>query len=220
MSRGLSAGNLSAIAQAHIRPIVFVKLEFDGGTEYVHNAVGTFTTLGQTWQGIGALGEIGALEEGLDLSPFGVSLQLNALNADLMAIATGEEVFNRRATIYIGYLDENGALVADPQERWSGFMDHLTIRLGGDDAIMLQCENDFRFFDRANGSLFTDEDQQRRFSGDVFFEFLDQMVDAKVSWGPGGVTSRLGTPVTPRRLPGGPLPPSSQPTVPRRGVGR
>jgi hypothetical protein len=220
MTRGLSAGNLSAIAQSHIRPIVFVKLEFDGGTEYVHNAVGTFTWGSQTWTGIGAVGQISALEEGLDLSPFGVTMQLNALNPDLMAIATGEEVFNRRVTIYIGYLDENGALVADPQERWSGYMDHVSIRLGGEDGIMLQCENDFRFFDRANGSLFTDEDQQRRYPGDVFFEFLDQMIDAQITWGPGGGTSRLGVPATPRRLPGGPLPPSSPPNGPRHGVGR
>ena len=197
MSRGLSAGNLAAIALPHIRPIVFVKLEFDGGTEYIHNAVGTYTTLSQSWEGIGALGDIGPLEEGLDLSPFGVSMTLNALNAELLAIATGEEVFNRRATIYIGYLDENGVLVADPQERWSGFMDNISIRLGAENALALQCENDFRFFDRANGSLFTDEDQQRRFSGDVFFEFLDQMIDAKLSWGPGGQTNRLGTPIRP-----------------------
>lgn len=220
MSRGLSAGNLAAIALPHIRPIVFVKFEFDGGTEYVHNAVGTFTWGSQTWTGIGAVGQISALEEGLDLSPFGVTMQLNALNPDLMAIATGEEVFNRRVTIYIGYLDENGALVADPQERWSGYMDHVSIRLGGEDGIMLQCENDFRFFDRANGSLFTDEDQQRRFGGDVFFEFLDQMIDAQITWGPGGGTSRLGVPATPRRLPGNPLPPSGTPSGPRRGIGR
>lgn len=218
MSRGLSAGNLSAIAQPHIRPIVFVKLEFDGGTEYVHNAVGTFTWGSQTWTGIGALGEIGALEEGLDLSPFGVTLQLNALNPDLMAVATGEEVFNRRATIYIGFLDENGALVADPQVRWSGYMDHISVRLGGDDGLMLQCENSFRFFDRANGSLFTDEEQQRLYPGDVFFEFLDQMIDVQITWGPGGGTNRLGTPATPRRLPHTPPTPGPRTPGPRRGA--
>lgn len=200
MTRGLSASNLTAIAASHIRPIVFVKLEFDGGTEYVHNAVGTFTTLGQTWTGIGALGEIGPLEEGLDLSPFGVTLQLNALNTDLMSIATGEPLFNRRVTIYIGYLDENGVLVADPQERWSGLMDHVSIKLGAENITQLQCENHLRFFDRANGSLFTDEDQQRRFSGDKFFEFLPQMIDVKLTWEPGAFNTGLLRP----RLPGAP----------------
>lgn len=214
MSRGLSVGNLSAIAQPHIRPIKFVKFEFDGGTEYVHNAVGEFTWGGHTWTGIGALGEISAIEEGLDLSPFGVTFQLNALNPDLLAIALGEHVYKRPATVYEGYLDENGTLVADPAERWSGGMDHFSVSRGENNTLALQCESDMRFFDRANGSLFTDEDQQRRYSGDVFFEFQDQMIDVALSWG--GVTSRLGTPINPR----GPNPPDRGTRPPGGSVGR
>lgn len=210
MSRGLSAGNLTAIAQPHIRTIVFVALEFDGGTEYIHNAVGNYVTLGQTWQGIGALGEISPIEEGLDLSPFAVTLQLNALNPDLMAIVQGEEPFNRRVTIYIGYLDENGVLVADPQIRWRGLMDNFTVRLGLENGIALAAESHLRFFDRANGSLFTDEHQQRRYSGDKFFQFQQQLMDAQITWGPGGATNNLGEPRHPRipshplDVPGGP----------------
>lgn len=203
MTRGLSANNLTAIAAAHIRPIVFVSLEFDGGTEYIHNAVGNYVTLGQTWQGIGALGEISPIEEGLDLSPFAVTLQLNALNPDLMAIVQGEEPFNRRVTIYIGYLDENGVLVADPQIRWRGLMDNFTVRLGLENGISLAAESHLRFFDKANGSLFTDEHQQRRYSGDLFFQFQQQFVDAQITWGPEGSTNNLG-PGRPRR----PLPPT------------
>lgn len=194
MSRGLSANNLTAIAAAHIRPIVFVALVFDAGTERIHNAVGTYTWGGFSWQGVGALGEISAIEEGLELSPFAVTMQLNGLDSEFIGLATSEPLFNRRVTIYIGYLDENGVLVSDPQERWSGFMDHVSIRLGAENIIALQCENQFRFFDRANGSLFTDEDQQRRYSGDKFFEYLNQMVDATLTWGPEGSTNRLGRP--------------------------
>lgn len=191
MTRGLSVNNLTAIAAAHIRPIVFVKFVFDGGTEYVHNAVGNYTWGGFTWQGVGALGDIGPLEEGLDLSPYGVTMQLNALDADLLDIVNNEPLFNRAVTVYIGYLDENGVLVADPQERWSGFMDFPSIRLGLENRIALQCESDLRFFYRANGSLFTDEDQQLRYSGDLFFQFLPQMIDAQINWN--GVTASPGT---------------------------
>lgn len=215
MTRGLSANNLTAIAAAHIRPIVFVKFVFDGGTEYVHNAVGNYTWGGFTWQGIGALGDIGKLEEGIDLSPYGVTMQLDALNSTLMAVATGEEVFNRAVTVYIGYLDENGALVADPQERWSGFMDTLSVRLGLENGIALQCESDLRFFDRANGALFTDEDQQRRYSGDVFFEFLPQMIDAQINWN--GITASPGTARRPGRVQGDTDdPPHDTPKWPKR----
>jgi hypothetical protein len=187
MSRGLSANNLAASQAAHVRPLVFVKLEFDGGTEYLHNGVGTYTTLGQTWTGIGKLGEIAPIEESLALSPYAVSMRLTALDADLLEIAVSASgsIFNRSATIYVGLLDDNGQLVDDPIERWSGTMDSMPIALGEENIITLNCENDFRFFEQANGSRFTSEDQQRAYAGDLFFEFLDQMIDKQVNWGVG-----------------------------------
>lgn len=203
MTRGLSAGNLAHIAGPHHRPIVFVRFAFDGGEERAHNAVGEYrwpAAASEVWTGVGALGDIGPLEEGLDLSPYGVMMQLNALDDELLETVNTEPLFNRRVTIYIGYLDENGVLVADPQERWSGLMDFPSIRLGLENGIALQCESDLRFFDRANGALFTDEHQQRLFSGDKFFEFLPQMIDAQIVWGPDGTVPRVpGRP--PRRPP-------------------
>ena len=209
MSRGLSAPNVTASTALHVRPLVFVKLEFDGVTYYYHNGVGNYVWGGFAWQGIGALGAIGPIEESLDLSPYAVSMGLTVFEPALLAEAVAEEIYNKPATVYIGLLDDNGQLVADPQERWGGGMDHTTIRLGGgDDHIELLCESEFKFLDRANGSLFTDEDQQRLYPGDLAFEFLDQMIDIKLAWGPGGSPTSLGRPSTgPRPGPGTPLPP-------------
>lgn len=184
MSRGLSAPNVTASAALHVRPIYFVELVFDTGTVRVHNGVGTFTWGGNSWLGIGSLGEVGPIEESLALSPFSLSLSLTAFDPVLTADAISEELYGRASRIYSGLLDDNGQLVADPHQRWGGTMDHVTVRLGGDDRIELVCENGFKFLDRANGALFTDEDQQRRYAGDLFFEFLDQMIDLRVQWGP------------------------------------
>ena len=215
MSRGLSAGNLTAIASTHVRPLVFVKLEFDSATQYLHNGVGTYTWGGFTWTGIGALGEVSQIEESIDLSPYGVTMSMCAFDPTLLAIAVGEPVFNRPVAMYIGLLDENGVLVADPQERWSGYMDSMTISLGGNDAIALQCESEDRYLDQANGSLFTDEDQQLRYSGDLFFQYLDQMMDAKVFGGAGAVVpGNLGG----KHLPGGKPPPTPRDRTPKRGL--
>lgn len=192
MSRGLSAPTVTASTAAHVRPIVFVKAELDSGTLYLHNAVGSYTFSSQIWTGLGALGSIGELEEGLDLSPFAVSIGLSGIDSSLVSVAVNEEVFNRRITIYIGLLGDDGVLVDTPHERWSGAGDNISIRLGGDDGIALTCENDFRFFDQANGSKFTDEDQQLRYTGDVAFEFLPQMIDVKVFWGQGGAPTTTG----------------------------
>lgn len=185
MSRGLSANNLTAATALHVRPLMFVELRFNGGTRRIHNGVGTYTWGGNTWTGIGALGQVGPIEEGVDLSPYAVQMALNAFpEAALLTELKHEQIYNRPASLYVGLLDENGQLVADPQERWGGGMDHVTVHMGGDDRIELLCESELKFLDRANGSLFTDEDQQRRYPGDVFFEFLDQVVDDKIPWSP------------------------------------
>ena len=207
MSRGLSAPNVTASTALHVRPIAFIKLEFDSATLYLHNGVGSYVWGSQTWLGIGALGQISPLEEGHDLSPLGVTLQLTAFDATVLNEAINEEVFNRRVTLYIGLLDDNGVLTDTPFERWSGWMDSMPLDLGGDnDAITLQCESDLRFFNQANGARFTDEDQQARYSGDLMFEYLAQMIDAQVVWGPGGQYQRFGdrrdTTLPPVRPPG------------------
>ena len=207
MSRGLSSPNVTASTALHVRPLPFLKCAFDSGTLYLHLGVGTYVWGSQTWTGMGALGQIGSLDEGVDLSPFGVSVRLNALDSTLLAIAEGEEVFNRRVTVYVGFLDENGALIDTPAERWSGWGDSLAIQLGGDqDGLELQCESEMRFFDRSNGARFTDEDQQTRYSGDVMFQYLDQMIDARVTWGPSGNVASVGAPTRGDNLPGVPHP--------------
>jgi hypothetical protein len=185
MSRGLSALNLEASQAAHVRPIIFAKLEFGAGTEYLHNALGTYTWGSQTWTGLGDLAEVGPIEEGDELSPYAVELRLNALNTELLTNAQGVQIFERRATLYMGFLGDDGALVDAPDEFWSGSMETMPISLGGEqDSISLVCESEMIMHSYANGALFTDEDQQKRYAGDKGFEFLAQMVDARIQWGP------------------------------------
>jgi hypothetical protein len=214
MTRGLSGTFTTAADRPVVRPIMFFQLVFDSGTVRIHNGVGTFTWGGFTWTGMGALGDVGPLEEGLDLSPFALRITLNGLDPTLVGLALNESIFDRALTIYLGLLDASGQLIEDPHVRWEGMMDHINVTLGNENALELQCEDDLRFFDRANGSLFTDEHQQSRYPGDKFFEYLDQLVDAQIIWGPDGATNRLGVPITPR----GPVPRPGTPRNPNTAL--
>lgn len=194
MSRGLAAANLTAAQALHVRPLFFVELQFDTATMYVHNGVGSYVWGGQTWQGLGAMGTVSAIESGADLTAYGVKMELYAFDPTVLAEASNEAVYKRAVKIYQGFLNENGALVADPHVIWSGFGDHMSISLGGEsDTVTLACESELAFLDRANGARFTDEDQQQRYSGDTAFRYLPQMVDAMVIWGPGGQFTRFGS---------------------------
>lgn len=193
MSRGLSAENLTAAQALHVRPLYFAELHFDTATMYVHNGVGNYVWGSQTWQGLGVLGSVSTIEEGIGLTAYGVKMDLYALDPTVLAESADEPVYGRSMILYQGFLDENGQLVATPAVLWSGYGDHTSISIGGEqDIVSLACESELRFLDLANGSRFTDEDQQARYSGDVAFEFLPQMVDAQVEWGPGGALARFG----------------------------
>jgi hypothetical protein len=76
MSRGFPAAVATALAQQHVAIVSFAKLEFPSGTVYVHNSLGTYTWGGQDWLGVGDLGSISQVEEGLDVSPYAITLTL------------------------------------------------------------------------------------------------------------------------------------------------
>ena len=67
MSRGFPVDVATALAQQHVAIVSFAKLEFPSGTVYLHNSLGTYTWGGQDWLGVGDLGSISQVEEGLDV---------------------------------------------------------------------------------------------------------------------------------------------------------
>lgn len=204
MSRGLAAANVTAANAAHIRPIVFLELRPDSGTLYLHNAVGTYTWGGQTWIGVGALGEVAPYEESEGSSPYRISYRLNGLNATILAEALNEEVYKRLAIRYDGFIGDDGQLVADPDEVRRDYMDTMEVLRGEEmESVMLNCESELVRDTQAPGGMFTDEDQQALFAGDIGFQYLAQMIDAQPYWGPGGTRVTAGhDPLNPRE-PGG-----------------
>jgi|TARA_Y100000034_G_scaffold133845_1_gene200627 hypothetical protein len=189
MGRELSAALQAAAATAHIRVLTFAKIELDSGTQYLHTGVGRYTWDDpddgtQNWDGVGEFGGIGVIEEGEDLSPYGMTLMLSGLDASLMDEIQNQQYYLRSVTLYLGALNvDTGGLLADPDEIWAGFMDTGTISLGENNGIVVQCENEFATFDQANNRTFSDADLQNEYSGDLFFNHLASMVDAVVIWG-------------------------------------
>jgi hypothetical protein len=185
---------VNAAKAAHVRPIVFLELQFVSGTVRLHNAVGTYTWGGQDWLGVGALGEIAPVEEADGQSPYRIAYRLNGLNSTILQEAINEEVFERLAIRYDGFIGDDGKLVADPDETRRDLMDTMEVIRGDEmEGVVLNCESELVRDTQAPGGLFTDEDQQALYSGDTGFKYLAQMIDAKVHWGPGGIGVRFGS---------------------------
>ncbi len=183
MSRGLDAAIEAAFGGKYLRPIAFVELQFDVGTEYLHDHIGAITWNSQTWTGVGELGRIDPIEEAEDGTPHGMQLSLSGLDATFVAETLQNDYFGRPVILYLSALDTDGSLVATPDEVWRGKIDIMEGNLGGE--IVLVAESEDADFQRENGELFSDAQLQADFPGDLLLEFAEQMRDARVLWGSG-----------------------------------
>ena len=118
--------------------------------------------------------------------------------------ALNEEVYKRLAIRYDGFIGDDGALVATPDEVRRDYMDTLEILRGEEmDSVMLNCESELVRDTQAPGAMFTDEDQQVLFASDTGFQYMAQMIDAQPFWGPGGDRVHTGyDPLNPPLNPG------------------
>ena len=193
MSRGFSTQINNALQAQEVRLVTFAKLEFPSGTVYVHNSIGTYTWGSQDWAGVGDLGSISKVEEGTDVSPYSITLTLSGLDSTISGAALTEDYYMRPVTTYIGLLDTDDTLLEDPTQIWAGFMDQMNVTVGapGGDAIELIAESELSRFDKSANLMYTNVAQQQRYSGDLFFNHIHKVPDAKINWGQSGPSGNI-----------------------------
>ena len=195
MARGLSASLITAITSESCHIVTFASLAFSGGTVYVHNDIGTINWGGLDWLGVGSLGSVGKIEEGSELSPYGVRLTLSGVDPDEITGAPAwpdfvqeflnNDYFMREVVLYVGARNmTTHAMVANPDEIWRGYMENAVFSVASPsgDAIVIECESELALLERSSKLIYSDAQLQTEYSGDVFFEFLPQIPDARPPW--------------------------------------
>lgn len=185
MTRGLASANLTALEAETVRVVFFLELELPSGTVRYHTGLGTRTVLGEDWLGVGALATIDALEEGQGLRPYPLRLGLSGLDAGLAVLAVNEEFQERPARLLVGFEDELGALVADPDVWFQGTAQELAVTTGDQEEgeiIALTCESDLLRFERRSNLRYTAEALQYLHPDDEGLQYMPQMRDARVRW--------------------------------------
>jgi len=183
MSRSFPAATAAALILPNVRVITFAMLDFASGVLRVHNGLGTYTWGGENWLGVGDFGAVSKLEEGADVSPYGIVLTLSALDSTIAGAALTEDYFRRDVEIYIGALSADDVLLGDPLQMWSGFMDVMTISAGTEsDIVSINCESELVAFEESSALKYTTQSQQEAYPGDLFFDFLPKIEGAKIRW--------------------------------------
>ena len=199
MSRGFPSAVLTALSSDHVALVTFAKLEFPSGTLYLHNSIGTYTWGGNDWLGTGDLGEISQLEEGAEISPYKITLSLSGLDATISGAALTEDYYLQPVTVYLGVLNANDVLIADPTIVWEGAMDQMELSVGAadGDVIVLTAESELARFDKASNLKYTDAQLQSDSAGSLGFEFMADIEGAKIRWGDPNSDAVAGGPASP-----------------------
>jgi hypothetical protein len=182
MSRGLAAANLTAVSGEIVSPAFAVQLDFASGIARWNGTLRDLVIGGETFLGVGALGGIGAIEEGAETRAYGLTVGITGIPRDAVALALTQEYQGRPATVWSMQLTEGGDIIGTPAIIFRGRMDQLTVELGERATVTARLENRLADWSRPRVRRYTDEDQQRAFPGDLGFQYLTATVDADIVW--------------------------------------
>jgi hypothetical protein len=183
--RSIDAALKSAAQSAEFGYIVFVALDFPTGYLYVHNGIGTYTFGGNDYLGVGAFGSIDTIEDTTALVSRPVNLTLSSITQEIIDEVKTENLFGRDADIYVGAINSDGELLADPDNWWSGYMENIEISLGEENAVKIRLQSRASRLRLRSNKRYTLEEQQvvDGHDTDLLFEFLPSLKDARVVWG-------------------------------------
>lgn len=184
MSRGISSTNLAEINTAHLHEVVLVKLAFDTPV-YVHSGIGTISYAGNDYTGVGDFGGVTNAKESESLGPQPLTLTLSGVDSTYISEGLDSGNYGDVVTMYVGYRQDDGALVDDPQLVWQGSYEHASISLGDENGVSITCQHDLAVLGRKHGGRYTDEDQQSRFAGDTGFKSVANVIQQKLNWAGG-----------------------------------
>lgn len=183
MARDLTANVITEVDSRAVEPILFVEMDFSGGYVRVWNGVGDLSWDSKTWNGVGWLGQVSSVSETTKVEAQGAHLTLSGIPSTLISTALGQNYQGRSCNIWLGFVDSDGAVIADPIGPFGYFMDTMQIDEGGETStITIRVENKLRRLESASNRRWTHEDQQIDYPGDLGFEFVAALQNKDIQW--------------------------------------
>ena len=200
MTRGISSAISTALDNnvnndTEISVGLALFLDIDGDPLYVHTGTGDISFNSQTWLGVGGLGELTGIAEGVELNDYLIKAILNHIPHDSMPdlideLATNDQT-GRDYELYflfyppgasIEYYKLSAGYIGKPSFIDQEASGAVELVLANETTTLKQ-----RFFRRAAHQV-----QQEIYSTDDFFEYLTDTELAEIVWG----GSRTTLPVT------------------------
>ena len=188
MTRSLVSQLVSQLNSQSVKYALFLELLFDSGPARFHQGVGTINATeaggsARDWFGTGDLGTVDVIRENVDLKSQELQFMLSGLDTTLTNEAVNNYCGGRVAKLFIGAFDEADKLTGNLSFLWRGRMNGMQVAFGSaSNTITIKAESEAATLLRSRFGYFSHDLQQRRFSGDLGFEFLAQLPFQKVQW--------------------------------------
>jgi len=181
--RSLTAGQQLAVDDALVHMAWFIQMDFDGGAVYLNTSGVTIPYGGHDWLA-GQVIDVESIKETDSGAATGFTLSLATTSEALIARALAERTTNRPCYVWMALINSTtGALIDTPVLVEQGLCDQPTIgEDGGTAVVSISVETEMADFARPNVIRYTNADQQQRYAGDRFFEYVEQMVERAVAF--------------------------------------
>lgn len=189
-SRDLTASVQTELAAAANRPFWLVEVELAGGTLRYWSGQGTLSwgtgSPADDWTGAGILLDLTPAGESAVPEANGATVVLTGVNSAVVAAFLANARQNKPLTIYLGFLDSSGAVIADPYAVFVGVLDTVRFRVGPDTAaVVIAGESRMLRLRRSNIRRYTPQDQQAEYSGDKGFDYVPAVRNWTGEWAEG-----------------------------------
>jgi hypothetical protein len=182
-NRPITGTSSTALAQSQVRAVVFVEMDFPDGFLRMNNSAQDMAWGGYTWLGIGRVGSIDPIGEGMTLEARGLRFSISGVQPDHIALALGQQYQGRSCKVWFAPLDESYTVLPDPVLIFNGRMDVMDIDMGTTATITVSAESRLADWDRPRVRRYNAADQAITDSADKGFEFVPQMVEKNLRWG-------------------------------------
>ena len=181
--RALDSNMQAALSAGVIVPAIMAMLTFKSGTVYVWSGVGNLPYGGNTYQGVGTLGSVGAIVEGLSVQAMGTSVSLSGIDPALYGDSMDDIVTGQPAKVWFALLNQ-GAIIGAPYLAFSGLIDKPTVSEGGDSiTITIALENRLTNLQRPNARRYSSADQRIKYPTDSGFTWVEALANTANVWG-------------------------------------
>lgn len=184
MPRNLDTLNAAQTSASAVSVAFFLEITFKSQTSYITSLPFSYTWNGQTWLGIGSLGSIQTVQEGLDVEAYGTSVTLSGIDPVLLPESLTDIQIGAPAILYMAFIDGSMNVIGTPTPLFQGQVDQPTIKPGTDSvSITLNLESPLVRLQRGSYLKLTDADQRIAYPNDSAFSWVNLLNFQALKWG-------------------------------------